>query len=271
MVVEVADFEQDVIERSRERPVLVDFWAPWCGPCRVLGPVLEKLAAENEDAWTLAKLNTDENPTVASRYAIRSIPAVKLFVDGEVKDEFVGALPEASVRQWLARAIPSPQQRLLAEAKAAIDAGDGEVAAQMLAGLLEAQPDAAEARVLMARLLALREPLRAVELARDAHGVDPGLYPTREAVLAVGRLLERASKPETLPDGPAKQPYLAAARALTAGEIDAALADFVKAVRLDRRYDGDGARRACIALFTLLGEQHELTRKHRRALEMALF
>ena len=97
------NFDVDVLERSREKPVLVDFWAAWCGPCRVIGPVLERLADDNGDDWELRKLDTEKHPDIARQYRITSIPAVKLFVDGEVKDEFVGALPEQMIVLWLKR------------------------------------------------------------------------------------------------------------------------------------------------------------------------
>src|SRR5215470_8185515 len=145
-----ADFGALVIERSRERPVVVDFWAPWCGPCRVLGPVLEREVDALAGRVLLAKLNTDESPATAGRYAISSIPAVKAFRDGEVVAEFIGARDAGFVRSWLAVLAPSPARQALAAAVRSRD----EAALAALVADPDAERDVGlEARTALARLL----------------------------------------------------------------------------------------------------------------------
>ena len=132
MSIQVQNFQEDVIEASSKIPILVDFWASWCGPCRILGPVLEKLEAEQTGDWKLAKVDTDQNPELSTQYGIRGIPAVKLFVDGNVVNEFTGALPELAVRKWLAEAIPSEAKALLVQAEECISNGDNDQAVEIL-------------------------------------------------------------------------------------------------------------------------------------------
>ena len=145
-----AQFEAEVLERSKRGPVVVDFWAPWCGPCRTLGPVLERLEAEGRKAdgtgatWTLVKINTDENQALSQRFQIQGIPAVKAFVDGKVVADFVGAQPEAKVREWLNGFLPDPAALAAAASLKAAAAGDAAAAAGLYASALAHDPQNAE-------------------------------------------------------------------------------------------------------------------------------
>lgn len=267
----MTDFQREVIEASRERPVMVDFWAAWCGPCRALGPVLEKLASEDDAPFTLVKVNTDLHPEISSRYNIRGIPAVKLFVDGEVTDEFTGALPEYAVRQWLEKAIPSPSKQLVEEAERAIDGGDSERAQQLLDAVLEEEPENPKASVLLARLLAFSDPQRAARLVDSAAFVGAAYMQLGEAIKAVAAFSMAPDHADDLPDEPAKAEYIAAARAMKEARFDASIDHLIEVLKTNRYYHDDAARRAGVALFMLLGDQHEVTRSKRRYFDMWLY
>lgn len=268
---EASDFQEDVIEASRSLPILVDFWAPWCGPCRVLGPVLERLAERSEGAWRLVKVNTDQNPEVSQRYRIRGIPAVKLFVNGEMVDEFTGALPEYAVRQWLEKALPSENKKRLERARRALDAGAEADAEAVLEQILVEEPQNSEARVLLARVLAFRDPPRAVELVAGSAFAGPGSIQIEESVKTIAHLYELAEAPDQLPDSDGWEPYREGIEALASGDFEKAIESFIRVIQVDRYYDDDGARKACVALFTLLGNDHSAVKAYRRRFDMALY
>ena len=267
---EITDFQDDVLDASADQPVLVDFWAPWCGPCRQLSPVLESLA-EAADDWTLAKVNVDDHQEAAQAYGVRGIPAVKLFVDGEAVAEFTGAKPEHAIKKWLEEHLPSEEKNRIEEARAALEAGNHAEAEQLLWPVLEDDPDHDEAQVLMARALAFKDPTRAETLAEAADVADPALRQTRDGVQTITRLLSLADAPSDLPEDSVKDTYLDAIQALSDQDFDTALSHFIDVVRTNRDYDDDGARKACVALFTLLGDDHPATQAHRRTFDMALY
>jgi putative thioredoxin len=251
-----SDFEERVLDASHEVPVVVDFWAGWCQPCLVLGPILEGLAQEYEGRFVLAKLDVDANPVLAGRYGIRGIPAVKAFRDGEVVSEFVGVLPEASVRRFLDELVPSEADDLAASARATEDRGELEAAEAGYRQALELDPDHESAAVGLARIAASRGEMAEARalLAR----VPPG--DEARAVAATLELAEHAAHAGPLGD---------AARAATAGEHRMALDRALEL--LGDGEDRDRARELMVRIFEVLGEDHPLTREYRPRLARSLF
>lgn len=147
-----ATFQTEVIDRSFSAPVVVDFWAAWCGPCRALGPVLEKLASEADGAWTLAKVDVDANQQLSGALGIQGIPAVKAIKDGKIVAEFTGALPEPQVRDWLGKLGPTPAELLVAEGAEAEAEGDLELAADRYRAAVTTEPTNSQARSALSRV-----------------------------------------------------------------------------------------------------------------------
>jgi putative thioredoxin len=270
MSYDIHDFNADVIERSYKIPVLVDFWAEWCGPCRVLGPVLERLAEQAKDRWVLAKLNTELHPDIAMQYGVQGIPNVKLFVDGEIVDEFVGAMPEEMIVQWLRKVLPSRYREQIKQAQQLLAEHQIRKAQTLLEGIMKAEPKNHQATALLAQSYVYSDHQKALELVSDI-GADSEYFDFAEAIRTLGRLFQASEQPEKLPESSVKEQYLAAIARLQAEHFDEALEQFIEVIRLSRSYDEDGARKACIAIFKFLGEEHEITKQYRKEFSSALY
>lgn len=269
MQYEVQDFQREVIDQSCEVPILVDFWAEWCAPCRMLSPVLERLADNAQGAWTLAKVNTEQHVDVARQYGISSIPNVKLFIDGKVVNEFVGALPENMIKQWLKKALPNKFHKQIEQARLHIDQHQIPEAQRILEDILTTDQVNIEAKVLLARLLIFSNPQQAMILVENVE--EPKFSELVEAIKTITRLLELSNSENQLSAGDVKDLYIKAITELTLQNFDSALTKFIDVIRTNRYYDEDGARKACIAIFKLLGEEHEITQKHRRDFGSSLY
>lgn len=273
-----ADFEREVLQRSEETPVVVDFWASWCAPCRVLGPVIERLAAEYQGQFILAKVNVDEAPAISTALGIQGIPAVKGFRDGALVGEFTGAQPENVVRQFLAGVLPTEADLLAREAAAAVASGDlagGEIKYQEALARESHHP---RALLGLARLLAERaETAAALELLDR---VLPSAPVAGEAQRFAAELRTRAdgggdesALRQRLADDPADlHARLNLGRFLAAqGRYEAALAELLALVQRDPHFDDDAGRKAMVDIFTLLGPDDPLTDHFRSELAKALY
>ncbi|HZS15460.1 MAG TPA: tetratricopeptide repeat protein [Candidatus Dormibacteraeota bacterium] len=249
MVIDVTEstFAQDVLERSRSVPVVVDFWAAWCGPCRSLGPLLERAAERREGEVVLAKVDVDANPRLQMQFDIRGIPAVKAFRDGRVAAEFVGAQPSSVVERFFDGLVPSQADRLAA-------AGDEE----SLRRAIELDPGHATARVGLAR-------------GQLAHGNLDEALDTLGLVEHDPRGAALIAEIELLRDGGLTEPVRAALLRLVDGDPAGALPPLITALRQTAGETRDRLRRVVVGVFAELGEDHPLTRQHRPELAAALY
>lgn len=268
--VKEADFERLVIERSHTMPVVVDFWAEWCQPCRVLGPILERLAAQAGDTWTLAKVDTEKNPSLQALFKIQSIPTVIAFRDGVPVSAFSGAIPEVQVQAFLNGVVPSEQDLGVRAAETAWEAGDIAAAEAGFRAVLAADPAHQDAGLGLAGILLERED------AQGAIEVLGQLAPSEDVkrLLAVARLgptvdLESAEAAAKTGGAAEKLVY---ARALAAsGDHRHALQTLMDLIADSEPTAVEDARMAMLDLFALLGPSDPLTVEFRRRLASAIF
>lgn len=288
--VSTAEFKEKVFDASMTVPVVVDFWAEWCGPCKVLKPILEKLADEYKGRFILAKVDSDANPELAGHFGIRSIPTVVALVEGQIVDGFSGAKTEAQVREFLDRFVPPPEAdpaaaaaELLEQARAARAEGQRETALRLISALLAADPDNIEAELLMIEIgidggAFDRAEAMLTELGQRADA-PTGRIAALQARIALARralpadaLQALAARVAAAPDDHALRLELAEALA-AAQEWRGACEQLLSSIKRDRHWNDDAARKAMLKLFEMLSadpEQQMLVREFRSQLARTL-
>jgi putative thioredoxin len=273
-VIQVSEdtFETDVVERSFDIPVVVDFWAPWCAPCHMLTPILERVAADPAHNFVLAKVNVDLNPNLSVDYGVRGIPAVKAFRYGEIVAEFSGALPEGRVRQFIQQVAPSELDHALGEAESLLATRHWAAAIEAYRDILAKRPHQPTAMVNLARaLLAQAEGCEALELLDLA--MKTSAMPLAEQLRPLARFLcDAFNNPlgEDAGDSIDVQ-YRQAARLWLRGNPEAAMDGLLDVLRLNKRYRRGEPRQVLVSIFALLGDVDPLTQTYRSELASVLF
>ena len=277
-------FAADVLEASQEVPVIVDFWAPWCGPCKQLGPILEKVVTTANGAAKLVKVNIDESPEIAQQLRIQSIPAVYAFKDGQPVDAFVGALPESQVKDFVERLTgaigPSPVDVALDAANAASDADDHGAAANIYAQILKQEPGNPTAIGGLARAYAatgdLERARETLALTPDEHADHADILSAKSALSLAeqsgeaGEVGELRAKSEAKPDDHQARFDLALAL-MAVSENESAIDELLEIVRRSPQWNDEAARKQLLKIFEALGPTHEMTVAGRRKLSSLLF
>jgi len=266
-----SDFEYQVLSYSQNAPVVVDFWAEWCIPCRTLGPILEKLAEEGQGSFRLAKVNVDENPNLAIRYAVRSIPIVKAFRHGKVIAEFIGVQPEPRVRDFVRAIAPSESDLQLEKAFSLLDTGQIRQAEITFQQILEKTSDNSKALLGLARSLVLQGQ------GQESYAILVNFpasreYQSAEILLPLSKILIDFEKGRAADsDNPLDAAFNNTLRLVKNNRIEAAMDGLLDILREDKHYRAGLARQMMVAILEALGESNPITREYRSELASVLF
>ncbi|MGD2119127.1 MAG: thioredoxin [Chromatiales bacterium] len=274
-----ANFMQQVIDASMQQPVLVDFWAEWCQPCQILKPLLEQLADAYQGKFLLAKLDTEQNQNLAMQFGIRSIPAVKLFKNGEVVDEFMGALPEAQIREFLDKHITSESDVLLDQADAMLVQGQTDAALELVKQANQMDSNNSRALITYARISAELGNFDEAKTVLDALPADAQDRPEVSALRAQlefssiageGGDIEQLQQQLEADSDNSEVRYQLAAQLMNQGQTEEALQQLLTLMQKDRAYNDDAARKLMFRIFDMLGD-HPLVGAYRRKIMSLIY
>ncbi len=268
--VDESDFEYEVLQYSTQVPVVVDFWATWCVPCRVLGPKLEALAREGEGSFRLAKVNVDENAKLAKQYKIRNIPAVKAFVDGRVVSEFSGVLSDDGLKAFVHRIAPAAEDLLYAKGNGLMALGDYIGAEDAYRTFLSVQPDHAGALLGLIRALLLQGEGREASILLNSFPASQE-YNSAQLLKPVAKAYININVDVVESDHPLEAAFRNGIRLARRGNILAAMDGFLDILRKDRYYSGGEVKDIFVGLLVLIGDAHPEASQYRKDLSSALF
>lgn len=268
--VDESDFQYEVLQYSAHIPVVVDFWAEWCIPCRVLGPKLEGLAREGEGSFRLAKVNVDENGRLAKRYKIRNIPAVKAFIDGSVVSEFSGVPGDENLRDFIRRLAPAPQDLEYAKGQSLMKLEEYADAEDAFREFLSVQPNHPGALLGLVRALLFQgEGEEAARLLRNFPASSE--YSTAQLLKPVAKAFAEFVQKEVVSENPQEAAFRNGIRLAKRGNILAAMDGFLDILRRDRNYRGGLVKEVFVGLLALIGNDHPDARQYRQDLSSVLF
>ncbi|MGD8407136.1 MAG: thioredoxin [Thiohalophilus sp.] len=272
-------FQSQVIDASHQVPVLVDFWATWCGPCQSLMPILEKLAEEYQGQFQLAKVEIDQEQQLATHFGVRSVPTVKLVKNGQIVEEFTGAQPEGEIRTLLDRHIERESDKRMQQAVALYEQGDTETALQQMQQIILDDDKNMQNRVRFAEVLMREKRYDDARQLLNSLSMDIQMTPEVTALYSQLELSETldgaediSSLEKRIEDDPkdSEARYQLSARYAAEGRHEEAMQQLLEIVRRDRGYNDDAGRKGLLRLFELLGNSGELVSKYRRLLAQAL-
>jgi len=266
-----ADFEYEVLKYSQNVPVIVDFWATWCRPCKILSPALERITNQSEGAFRLAKVDVDENPNLAVLYNVRSIPTVKAFSNGQVVGEFVGLQPEERIREFIMKIVPpSPASLALEKANALLELERWSEAEEIFRQLLELAPNQPGGLLGLSKVMLLQSK---IDEALDILENFPASKQFNQAqlILPFAYALEDLVNEDLQDESDLDAAFISAIRLARRGKLAQALDGLLDILRQDKNYQGGRAHQVVLAILEIIGEENPLTRDYRSELASVLF
>lgn len=269
-VVTESDFEYEVIAFSKQVPVIVDFWAEWCRPCKTLTPILERIAEESQGSFRLAKVNVDDNPNLALQFNVRSIPNVKAFRDGQVVSEFLGLQPEPRIKEFIRNLAPSQIDLLLEKGQSQLESLNWVAADQSFRQFLAKSPNNPAGLLGLLKSSLMRGDYSAAKRIIEEFPASPE-FARAEMIQPLLDALSMGKSIQQTPEDPLEAAHMNALHLIMRGNLPAAMDGLIDILRQDKHYRNDEVRKVLLGLFEVLGNSHPLTQQYRQELALVLF